>query len=153
MRRIKVAGYVFWQSRHMIYHVMLGLLWAWTLGGRWEIAVLGSLLPDVDHLNYFFRYGKNDTYTQQVFSHIKNRQWRMLFYVLATGHKFNTSLSYHNIYTVGVFLVLSVIASVIDWGSGVVLFGAMILHYLFDMVDDVIQLGSMNPNWKRWGSG
>lgn len=159
--KVKGMGYILWQSRHMAYHVMLGFLWAWFLRERWGefnpkwiwTAVIGSLIPDADHLNYFFRYGRNDTYTRQIFSHIKHRQWRMLFYFLATGHKFNTSLSYHNIYMVGFFLTLSVIASRIDWEVGVVLFGAMILHYLFDMFDDIVQLGGINPNWKRWGRG
>lgn len=161
MRRIKGAGYILWQSRHMVYHVMIGLLWAWFLRERWGefnptwiwTAIIGSLLPDVDHLNYFFRYGRNDTYTRQILSHITNRQWRMLFYLLATGHKFNTSLSYHNIYMVAAFMALVVVASRIDWQVGVVLFGAMIGHYLFDLFDDIVQLGGINPNWKRWGSG
>lgn len=161
LAKVKGAGYILWQSRHMAYHVMLGLLWAWFLRERWGefnpkwiwTAVVGSLLPDVDHLNYFFRHGRNDAYTQQVISYIKHRQWRTLFYFLAIGHKFNTSLSYHNVYTVGFFMVLAAGASLIDWQVGVVLFGAMILHYLFDMVDDVVVLGAINPNWKRWGNG
>ena len=60
--RIKGLGFILWQTRHMVYHVMLGLLWAWFLRERWgefnpkwiAMAVVGSLLPDLDHLNYFF---------------------------------------------------------------------------------------------------
>lgn len=157
--RIKGLGFILWQTRHMVYHVMLGLIWAWYLRELWDefnykwvvTAVIGSVLPDIDHLNYFLGYGRSDTYSQQVFTHLKNHEWRNLFHFIATGHKNNTSLSYHNIYMVAFFVILAASASFIDWQVGVVLFGAMVSHYLFDMVDDVVQLGGINSNWKRWG--
>lgn len=157
--RIRGVGYVLWQTRHMAYHVFVGLLWAWFLRERWGqfnakwvwTAVIGSLLPDIDHVNYFLGYGRHDSYTKQILSYLKNREWRSLAYFVATGHKYNTNLSYHNVYVVGILLLLSLLSSRIDWEVGVVLFGAMILHYLFDIADDVVQLGAINPNWKRWG--
>lgn len=157
--KFRGMGFILWQSRHMAYHVMLGLLWAWLLREIWGefnpkwiwTAVIGSLLPDADHINYFLGYGKRDSYTQQVFSHIKRKEWRSLFYLVATGHKMNTSLSYHNIYVVGIFIALSAVAFLYDWRVGVVLFGAIVSHYLFDIADDVVQLGELNVNWKRWG--
>ena len=39
----------------------------------------------------------------------------------------------------------------VDWNASVILFGAMLLHYLFDIGDDIVTLGQINPNWKRWG--
>lgn len=157
--RVKGLGFVLWQTRHMAYHVMLGLLWAWFLRERWGefnpkwvwTAVVGSVLPDVDHLNYFFGYGRRDSYTQQIFSYLRNHEWRSLFHFMSTGHKYNTSLSYHNIYVMALLAVFAACASLIDWQVGVVLFGAMVSHYLFDMADDIVQLGGINPNWKRWG--
>lgn len=156
---IKGAGFILWQARHMGYHVLIGLVWAWILRELWgqfnlrwiATAVVGSLLPDIDHLNYFFRYGKNDSYTKQIIDYLKNRQWRMLAYYIATGHKFNTNLSYHNFYIVIILFAAALLASRFDWEVGVVLLGAMVLHYLFDIVDDIVQLGAVNPNWKRWG--
>ncbi len=50
-----------------------------------------------------------------------------------------------------ILLGLSLLSSRIDWEVGVILFGAMILHYLFDIFDDFVQLGAVNTNWKRWG--
>lgn len=157
--RVKGVGYIFWQTRHMVYHVMLGLLWAWYLRERWAvfnpvwlwIAAFGSVLPDVDHLNYFLGYGRGDTYTKQVFSYIRYKEWQKLFYFLASEHKHNTSLAYHNIYSLILLVICSFIASFVDWQAGVVLFGAMVSHYLFDIADDFVQLGELNPNWKRWG--
>ena len=105
-----------WQSRHMAYHVMLGLLWAWFLRERWGefnaiwifTAVVGSILPDGEHLYYFVGYGRTDTYAKEIFLLIKNHHWRQLFHYIATGHKHNTSLAYHNIYTVGILLLIPI---------------------------------------------
>lgn len=157
--RVKGLGYILWQARHMAYHVMLGLLWAWYLRERWGsfnpiwiiTAAVGSVLPDIDHLYYFLGYGSQDRYSQEVFGIIRRGEWRNLFHFISTGHKNNTSLSYHNIYVVVLLALLAAVASRVDWQVGVVLFGAMVSHYLFDIADDVVQLGEMNPNWKRWG--
>jgi hypothetical protein len=157
--KMRGLGYVVWQTRHMFYHVLIGLVWAWFLRERWHefnpkwiwTAAIGSVFPDIDHFQYFFTYGRNDRYTKEIFSLIKHRHWRMLFYFVATGHKLNTNLSYHNIYVVIMLIAGSIAASFFDWRFGVVLFGAMVSHYLFDMSDDLVQLGTVNPNWKRWG--
>jgi len=143
----------------MAYHVMLGLLWAWFLRELWNelnplwiwTAVIGSVLPDIDHFNYFFGYGKRDAYTQQIVSFLRQRQWRSLVQYIAKGHKTNTSLQYHNIYVAGIFLAGSIISAFIDWRFGVVLFGAIVSHYVFDIFDDIVLLGSINENWGRWG--
>ena len=157
--RIKGLGFILWQARHMAYHVMLGLLWVWVLRERWGVfnpwwlvlGALGSVLPDIDHIYYFLSYGRRDSYTQEVFAFIKKRQWRNLFQFIATGHKNNTSLTFHNIYVMAIFIAVAALASLVDWRTGVILFGAIVSHYLFDMADDVVQLGGFNPNWKRWG--
>lgn len=159
LARIRGLGFILWQARHMGYHVLLGLVWAWFLRERWGefnpkwvwTAIAGSVVPDVDHFNYFLGYGRHDSYTQQIWSHLKHREWRKLAYFIATGHKLNTNLSYHNIYMVAVLILLSVVASFLDWQVGVILFGAMVSHYLFDIFDDIVQLGAINSNWKRWG--
>ena len=157
--RVKGLGYILWQARHMAYHVMLGLLWAWYLRERWGsfnpiwifTAAVGSVLPDIDHIFYFLGYGRHDSYTEKIFGFIRKHEWRNLFHFIAVGHKNNTSLSYHNIYVMTLLAMTAGVASFIDWQVGVVLFGAMVSHYLFDIVDDMVQLGGINPNWKRWG--
>lgn len=152
-------GYVLWQTRHMGYHVLIGLVWAWFLRERWGsfnpkwiwTAVIGSVLPDIDHILYFFTYGSGDDYTKQIVLYVKTFQWRNLVYFISTGHKRNTNLSYHNVYVMVILIIGAVIASFYDWFVGVVLLGAMVSHYVFDMFDDIVLLGTINPNWKRWG--
>jgi len=143
----------------MVYHVLLGLVWAWFLRERWAefnpkwiwTAVAGALAPDIDHIFYFFGHGKHDDYTQQIARLLRGRQWRALTVFIETGHKHNTNLSSHNLWIMGIFLLISLLSSFVDWKVGVILFGAMLGHYLFDIGDDIVTLGYMNPNWKRWG--
>jgi hypothetical protein len=157
--KIKGAGYLLWQAKHMVFHVILGLAWVWFLGSRWHelrpawliLAMVGSLLPDLDHIIYFLTYGKGDTYTKTVVTFFKNRQWRVLTTFLASNHKHNTSLTFHNYYTVLFCIGVGLVASARDWQAGVVLFGAMASHFLFDIAEDLLLLGRVNPNWKRWG--
>jgi hypothetical protein len=157
--RIKGLGFVLWQARHMAYHVMLGLMWVWVLREWWGVfnpvwvvvGAVGSVLPDIDHIHYFLTYGRKDSYTKEIFSLLKHRHWRRLFQFIATGHKHNTSLTFHNVYVAAIFFVGTGLATVLNWQAGVVLFGAIVSHYLLDMADDIVQLGEMNPNWIRWG--
>ncbi len=159
--RVKGLGFIAWHGRHYLYHLLIGLVWAWFLRERWNefntryitFSLLGSILPDIDHILYFLYYGKRETYSKSVIGFIKTHQWRNLTLFLKNGHKYNTNLSYHNIYAVGFFIALSCISSFFEWRVGIVLFGAMILHYLFDILDDFLVLGYINSNWKRWGRG
>jgi len=161
LARVRGLGFILWQARHMFYHVLLGLVWAWILREIWGqfnpkwflTSVFGSLLPDIDHVNYLFGYGKKDNYTRTIFEMLKKRQWRMLALFIATGHKYNTNLSYHNYYFMGILGALAAVASYFDWQAGFILFGAMVGHYLFDVFDDLVILGEINPNWRRWGNG
>jgi hypothetical protein len=157
--RMKGAGFIIWHSRHEFYHILLGLIWAWFLREQWNefsykwiwLAVFASVLPDIDHINYFLTYGKRESYSQQVKRLLREKQWRNLTVFLETGHKYNVSLSSHNYYFMAILLGLSFLSSLYDWKVGVIMFGAMLTHYLFDVFDDLTQLGEINPNWKRWG--
>ncbi len=157
--RVKGLAYIVWHGKHMLFHVLWGLMWAWFLRERWNefnlrwiwTAVIGSILPDADHFLYFFTYGKNDPYTMTVAAFFRNRQWRMLTRFIARGHKYNTKLTFHNVYAVVFCAIVGVVASFVDWQAGVVLFGAMVSHFLFDIVEDMLLLGRINPNWARWG--
>lgn len=143
----------------MVYHILIGLVWVWVMQKQWNdfhafwiwIAAVGSVLPDLDHLLYYFGYGKNDAYNKAIADFVKARQWRSLTVFLEYGHKHNTNLSFHNIYITVFFLAGSLLASTLNWQTGVVLFGAICSHFIFDMLDDIVQLGNLNDNWKRWG--
>jgi len=156
--RLRGLGFIVWHARHEFYHVLLGLVWAWFLREIWQqfsirwiiISVAGSLAPDCDHFLYFFIYGRKDVYSRQIKSFLKNRQWRILTKYIETGHKYQTDLATHNFYFMSVLLFLSLLSFLYDWKTGIILFGAMLTHYLFDICDDIATLGYINVNWKRW---
>jgi hypothetical protein len=159
--RIKGLGFILWHARHEFYHVLLGVAWAWIMREVLDefnlklliLAIVGSVLPDIDHFFYFLTYGKMDQYSKDIRTFLKERQWRALTVFIETGHKYNTSLSYHNIYFVVILFAVATISFFLDQEAWVALIGAMVIHYIFDIADDYGRLGYMNANWKRWGRG
>lgn len=155
--RLKGLGFILWHARHEFYHVLWGLVWAWFLRELWQefntrwiwLSVFGSLLPDADHLLYFFTYGKTNPYSRAAKEFFKTRQWRTLTTFIENGHKYQTELASHNFYFMAILFLLAFGSLFYEWRTGVILFGAMLLHYFFDVFDDVVTLGSLNPNWKR----
>lgn len=156
---VKSATRLVWYARHELYHVLIGIVYAWVLREAWGVfdvrqilwSIFGSLLPDVDHLIYFFFYGRADVYSQQVKAILRQGGLAKVSYFLAHQHKKNTNLWSHNIFVISFLFVFAYVSSLYDWRLGLILFGAMILHYLFDITEDLVLLRALNPNWKRWG--
>ena len=152
---------VFWYSKHEFTHILIGLVYAWFLRELWgqfsprQIfwSVFGSLVPDFDHLIYFFFYGRTDPYSIQVKKFLREGNISSLIYFVSTGHKNNTNLWSHNIYIVLLLMLGALVSFQFDWKVGIILFGSMIFHFVFDVVEDLIILGTVNPNWRRWGRG
>ncbi len=157
--RLKGLGFIIWHTRHHFYHILIGVIWAWFLRELWHefnpvwvvLAIVFSEFPDIDHFVYFITYGKKDQYSMLVKQLFANREWRLLWTTLENGHKSNTNLATHNYFTVMIMLVLAAISYFFQWQSGVVIFGAMVLHYFFAIMDALFILGTVNPNWKRVG--
>jgi hypothetical protein len=143
--------------KHYGGHVMVGLIWAWILREIWHefvphlflLAIIGSLVIDVDHLLYSFVYGRKDKFARQIRSYLRRGQIRNLWVFYRVQHKNNTGLLTHNIFFLGFFLIVSLLCFIFDLNSAFVLFGAIVLHLLTDMVDDIWVLGYLNENWKR----
>jgi hypothetical protein len=156
--RLRGLGFILWQTRHEFYHVLVGLTWAWFLRELWHefnvrwigVAIIGSLLPDLDHFIYFLTYGKRDWYTKQVRTFLREHEWRTLWKFVASGHKYNTSLATHNYFFMAFLVAIAILSFFYDFKTGVILFGAMFLHYLFDILDDIVALGYVNENWRRF---
>lgn len=156
---VKKVGSIAWQLKHEMIHVLIGVSLAWFLRELWGefsakhlyLAIIGSLIPDLDHFIFFFFYGRKDPYSVQVKKFLRRGQFHSLASFLAEGHKENTNLWSHNIYNVGLLLAGIFIFYQLDWKVGIILFAAMALHFVFDIVDDFVVLGTINPNWKRWG--
>ena len=156
--KIRGVGYIFWHARHMFYHLLLGALWMWVIQDQMGIytrtllslSLFGSIFPDVEHLLFFLTFGKKDEYTTWVKSYVKHGDWRVLIRFIEKGHKYNTKLRFHNIYFVLLLVILTVGFFKLHVFSGFIFTGSMVIHYLFDIIDDLASLGKVNKNWYRW---
>ncbi len=155
--RIRGAFFITKQANHHIVHILLGIFWFYLLQQtihqlelrHFFLAILGSELPDAEHLIYFYLHGRRDVYSVKVKNLIRNRQWRELTLFLKNNHKYLTTLKFHCLQWVFFLTILTGISFIFDHYATVVMLGAMVTHYVFDIVDDFIFLGKMNPNWKR----
>ena len=156
---VKKVARITWYLKHETTHVLIGVAFAWLLREIWGefdskqlyLSIVGSLIPDLDHFVFFFFYGRHDPYSLEVKRFLRQGNISSLATLLAEGHKENTNLWSHNVYVIGFLLLGIVLSYQLDWKVAVVLLGSMILHFVFDILDDLVVLGSVNPNWKRWG--
>ena len=156
---VKTVARITWYLKHETIHVLIGVAFAWFLREFWGeysskqlyLSIIGSLVPDLDHFIFFFFYGRKDPYSIQVKEFLRQGKISNLASFMAAGHKDNTNLWSHNIYNIGFLLLGVVFFYQLDWKMAVVLLGSMILHFVFDIIDDLVVLGTVNPNWKRWG--
>ena len=157
--KIRGVGFFFWHARHMFYHLLLGAFWMWVvqeLTGIYSVPLLfvslfGSVFPDFEHLLFFLTYGKKDAYTTWIKSYVKHGDWRVLIRFIEKGHKYNTKLRFHNIYTIFFLILASIGLFKLQVFSGFMFTGSMMIHYLFDILDDLASLGKVNKNWYRLG--
>jgi len=159
--KIRGIGFMVWHARHMLYHKLLGFVWYQVVSSKFGftgsrlllLSLLGSVFPDMEHLIFFVTYGKHNMFSEQIRLYIKHGEWRILIRFMEIGHKYNTELRYHNLFTIIGLCLMTIGSMLFSFPSGVIFFGAMISHYLFDIVDDLATLGKINRNWFRWGRG
>lgn len=156
-RRARLLFFIIWNSLHEITHLIIGYIF-YTIAVKtyfpdsisWFLlffCLFGSLFPDIDHLLYFFIYGKKKEYAMIVKLIFHQNGFREMYKYIKHNHKKQTYLISHNLLTV-IFLGLITWSSFVDRNIYIFTFvGAMITHFLADMVDDLIYLGGLNPNW------
>ncbi len=157
--RLKTILHIIWHLKHELIHILLGVAWVSMLHSIWQstvfewvgISILGSLIPDIDHLIYFFTYGRNDAYTKQIFSLLRKKEWKKVVVFIEIGHKHNTNLSFHNIYVVSTLVAMTGVLYYLDYRFLAVFVGSMVTHFLFDIGEDLALLGYINKNWTRFG--
>jgi membrane-bound metal-dependent hydrolase YbcI (DUF457 family) len=142
---------------HMVIHVLLGLVCAFIVMRAFpsaniykiiSIGILGSLIPDVDHLLYMFLYGRKSEYSKILKAFVKDKEFRKALHFVKDNHKNNTGIYSHNILS----LILSIylawkLGDSRDSAGFFVFFMSWSVHYVFDMFEDVLFLKRINPNW------
>ncbi len=112
------------------------------------LGIAGSVIPDIDHLFYMYIYGRKTEYSKLLRTHIKNRELRELAKFAAANHKLNTGVYSHNLISV---LITAVFFSYFAFGqdnyNAAAFALGMLSHYIYDIFEDWLLLGRINPNW------
>ena len=111
------------------------------------IAVLASFLPDADHLFFIFLYGRNTEYATQVRLNLFKYGLPKAIYYVRQNHKKNNFILSHNILTP--LLSLALFFYYVNHSSAyfAVFWLSFTAHFIFDIIEDYLALGGLNPNW------
>ncbi|KKT35772.1 MAG: hypothetical protein UX12_C0002G0009 [Candidatus Collierbacteria bacterium GW2011_GWC1_45_47] len=145
---------------HGQMHFLFGLL-AWVFGmiifggdqaSLLIVALLGAYIPDADHLLFIFWYGRQTRYAIEVRECLLGDGLLTCIDYIKKNHKGNTKILSHNMLFVALAMFLSswfVYTSQRLWG---VFFLSWSLHYIFDILEDLLFFGKLNGNWRlRFG--
>jgi hypothetical protein len=115
----------------------------------WFGGILGTLLPDIDHLIYIYFLRPHELTSQRVASMLGKRELMKTLQLLAVTRAERTKLIFHTAYFQLLFLVfayLVITSSGSILGRGLVL--AFSLHLLIDQAVDWMETGGL-ANWFR----
>src|SRR5689334_5476636 len=142
----RVATSTLWHGKHELTHLLMGLFWLMFLSHLdpevtkkfIPLALIGSLFPDLEHLIFHFITNRNNPYSKDVKQFLRKRQLLALTKYLEENHKTESYLPLHNIFVVAIVIVATMVAFWNGEEATVVFLGAIALHYVFDMADDII---------------
>lgn len=115
----------------------------------WVGGILGTLLPDTDHLIYVYFLRPNEAMSQKATSLLAEREYVKTFKLLATTRTQRSKLIFHTalfqiLFLVFAFLVVTSSGSLL--GRGIVL--AFSLHLLIDQFIDLMETDRLNSWFK-----
>ncbi len=145
------------ENYHEYWHFLFGLLASFIVIKGYPaqpvlpIVIVGlimSILPDIDHILYFYVYGRNTKYSKKVRKLIKNSGISKAIKYCKKEHKNNTSIYSHNLVMIFAllfftkFLIIQnynalIVVAVLSWA----------MHYIYDIFEDLLFFGKLNPNW------
>ena len=112
------------------------------------LGALGAMLPDADHLFYIFTYGRKTDYAKNLRYFLRNKELREFQKFAIENHKFNTGIYSHNLVTVFIAIIFFSYFAFVQENFGAAVFTlGMISHYSYDIFEDWLLLGRINPNW------
>lgn len=113
----------------------------------WFGGILGTFLPDVDHLIYAYFLRPQELTSQRVGYLVKRGHFRRTLELLYMTRSERVNLVFHNAQFQLIFLALTflvVTSSGSMFGTGIVL--SFSLHLLVDELTDLTEIGNLN-NW------
>lgn len=142
--------------KHEAVHVGIGLTWFGFVRSSlgeiplWYalIAMFASLLPDMEHAYYLFiSKQKNSQYSSVMKKLFYERRFIELCQYAEKQHKKQVFLRFHHLGVVILFTILTIWSFQKEHQFLSLLYGSVLSHYLFDIIDDIFYLRKLNPNW------
>ncbi len=118
--------------------------WPFWIGG-----LVGTVLPDVDHLIYVYVLRPYELTSQRAINLIKQKEFFKAFELIFDTRYEKTKLIFHTAYFQLIFLVLTflvITSSGSYFGTGLVL--AFSLHLLVDQAVDLTEIGDLSSWFK-----
>lgn len=149
MRKEQFVHFAFWFAFFIFASIFQNYLslsyWSFWIGG-----IIGTILPDLDHLIYVFFLSPQDLTSQRVNFLIKKKEVRRVVSLLYETRAERKNLVFHTFLFQIIFFALTIYimsSSASLWARGTVL--ALSLHLVVDQLADFLDLGSL----KNWGQG
>lgn len=134
------------------FFVFVSLVKRWFALSYWPFwvgGILGTLLPDLDHVIYALYLRPNELNSQRVGYMLKKREiWETIKFLAETRYE-RTKLIFHTATFQIIFLILTfwvITSSGSPFGRGLVL--AFALHLAIDQIVDINETGALT-NWFR----
>lgn len=111
------------------------------------LAVLASYLPDIDHLFFIFIYGRNTEYSSGVRRELSKSGVSAAIEYCRINHKKNNFILSHNLITPLLSFSFFVYCTYTHKPYSAVFWLSFTAHFIFDLIEDYLALGRLNPNW------
>lgn len=144
------------QAYHEYIHLFFGLISFFiTLGltGSHQVffifalSLLFTYFPDLDHLFFVFVYGRGTKYSQDIRHFLSLRQLNNCLHYCRSNHKNNQFILSHNLFSFGLSFFVATLAHLFHHDFILASALAVFFHFLFDIIEDYLFLGRLNPNW------
>ncbi len=111
----------------------------------WFGGILGTFLPDIDHLIYVYVLKPNEVVSQKVTNLLSERKFFQSWNMLATMRSERKDLLFHTAYFQILFIIFALLITTSSGsllGRGLVL--AFMLHLLIDEVVDLMEVSNLD---------
>lgn len=148
MRREIFLHFSFWFSFFVFVSIINGLF-DWRYLPFWLGGIIGTIMPDIDHLLYLYLKPQELT-SQRVNFLVNRREVKRVFTLLYETRSERRNLIFHTAFFQVIFAVLAfwiLTSSGSYFGRGLVL--AFSLHLLVDQIVDLTEMQSFD-NWLKY---
>lgn len=138
---------------HGLIHLLFGLLALFLFsffgsipvsGLLFLVATTGSFFPDLDHFLFYYTYGRHTNYAKTAKNFLHSFQFNQYYHFVLTNHKNNHYILSHNLLAPTLCLIL---VFLISQPLLQLFFLSTAFHFIFDVLEDLLVHGHLNPNW------